>query len=199
MIVLLLFIFSLILLFLSVWFSFLIYFIHGKKIKILIMPIPVLSIISIFSGYHFLTGQLNSLPDIAFNGQENLEKSYMVLDEDFSNKNHYIHILDDNKNINKINDHSVVAGLKIIKSDNDNTLVRIKTIDFIDNEYDEKEKIAIMHSNDVEPYLKNIYRSNAEIESENRWRVPKVNELDIVNNIEKDNDISNIKKLLETN
>ena len=179
--------------------------------KFFTLLIPVFCIMSIFSGYHFLTGQLNTLPDITFDEQNNLNMSYNTLyenfsNENFSNKNYYVHILNDNNNddISQIDQFDMIAGIKIIKADSENTLVKLKIIDFDkkSNNYVLKNKIAIIHSKDIKSYLHNIYRTNALLEGyigNKSWSIHKQKLSNNIATIDKDNDIFNIKKLLETN
>jgi hypothetical protein len=188
-------------LFITVLMSLMFYIVGINNVrKFFTSLISVFGIISIFSGYHFLTGQLNSLPDITFCEQYNLNMSYNTLYKNFSNKNYYVHILNDNNDISQIDQFDMIAGIKIIKADSKNTLVKLKIIDFDNNHYVLKNKIAIMRSNDIKPYLHNIYRTNALLEGyigNKSWSIHEQKTSNNLTTIDKDNDISNIKKLLD--
>lgn len=170
--------------------------IAGKKTSYGAIGISMMAVI--FSIFKIFTGEIDSLPAIAYDGQDNTKATYESLEKGFFNHDHYVHVISENKDINQISDDDAIGGINVIKQDGKNSLVSLTVIKPEQananqlKTYEKKEEKAIMHNEDIKDYKNNIYQTYENI----HWGNRKHDYNEVTSQKDKAKDIEDIKNLL---
>lgn len=142
---------------------------NAKKItfKTILFPLSLIAIILLYISllltycfghenyiYHekYLERLDNSMENSAF--KEEIKRK---INKDFSNTEHKIHILSDDKHVSELENTNAIIGVKELKKEGNDILVEL---DILDNNSLFKNKIALLNQKSLSAITENIYGLN---------------------------------------